>query len=206
MWIRERLADTGTTQAELGAAIGLTGVQINKILQGTRGIKAAEADSIRRFFHAGNDNAPARVENGHPAPTNTKLVPVFDVAASAGPGSFNEYESIAYSLAFPRQYIERQLRASSKDLSIISVNGFSMMPTLLHDDIVMIDRSKTNTDYDGLFVFRFGDALHIKRVTRAPDPSRFIAVSDNRADYHPIEYAKGEVEVIGRVIWYGRKV
>lgn len=206
MWIEERLRISGTTQRELGAAVGLTDVQINKIIKGNRRIQADEADKIRAFFANFAEYAPDRIENGDPPPANAKLVPVYDVAASAGDGAFNEYEAIAYSLAFPKAYIERHLRAASRDLAIISVKGFSMMPTLLHDDIVMIDRAKTNTDFDGLFVFRFGDALHIKRVTRAADPRHFVAVSDNRADYHPIEYAKGDVEVIGRVVWYGRKV
>lgn len=49
-WIREQLAIAGKTQSDLGNAIGLTGVQINKVLQGGRALKSQEADSIRRFF------------------------------------------------------------------------------------------------------------------------------------------------------------
>lgn len=49
-WIRQQLAIAGKTQSDLGAAIGLTGVQVNKVLQGTRGLKVQEADAIRRFF------------------------------------------------------------------------------------------------------------------------------------------------------------
>lgn len=40
---------------------------------------------------------PQRVENGVMAPASTKLVPVYDVASSAGPGAMVGYESIAYS-------------------------------------------------------------------------------------------------------------
>jgi hypothetical protein len=49
-WIREQLAIAGKTQGDLGAAIGLTSVQINKVLQGNRTLKSEEADKIRRFF------------------------------------------------------------------------------------------------------------------------------------------------------------
>jgi transcriptional regulator with XRE-family HTH domain len=49
-WIREQLAIAGKTQADLGDAIGLTSVQVNKILQGNRSLKSFEADKIRRFF------------------------------------------------------------------------------------------------------------------------------------------------------------
>lgn len=66
--------------------------------------------------------------------------------------------------------------------------------------------TKTSVSFDGLFVFRFGDALHIKRVTRGNSRDTIIAISDNRTLYDPIEYRMNDVDVIGRVIWYGRKV
>lgn len=49
-WIREQLSARDLTQADLGEGIGLTSVQINKILSGYRNLKADEADRIRRFF------------------------------------------------------------------------------------------------------------------------------------------------------------
>lgn len=49
-WIRLQLALAGETQADLGDAIGLTSVQVNKILCGIRSLKAAEADRIRKHF------------------------------------------------------------------------------------------------------------------------------------------------------------
>lgn len=150
--------------------------------------------------------APARVENGDVSPPGARLVPVYDIAASAGPGAMVGYESIAYSIAFPPSYIEKLTKSSPRNLAIISVKGDSMVPTLMDDDVVMIDVSKRSVDFDGLFVFRFGEALHIKRVTRASKQGRILAISDNRALYDPIEYDIADVDVIGRVIWYGRKV
>ncbi len=49
-WIRQQLAIAGKTQSDLGDAIGLTSVQVNKILMGGRQLKADEADKIRSFF------------------------------------------------------------------------------------------------------------------------------------------------------------
>lgn len=149
---------------------------------------------------------PQRVENGVMAPASTKLVPVYDVASSAGPGALVGYESIAYSMAFPHGYLQKLTRSNPRNLAIISVKGDSMVPTLMDDDVVMIDTTKTSVSFDGLFVFRFGDALHIKRVTRGNSRDTIIAISDNRTLYDPIEYRMNDVDVIGRVIWYGRKV
>lgn len=206
MWIRQQLERTGATQAQLGAAVGLTSVQINKILSGVRGIKAAEADRIRDFFGHDFDPAPARVENGDAPPARTKLVSVYDIAASAGNGALAEYEAVAYSLAFPPNYLAKLTKSSPRNLAIISVKGDSMVPTLMDDDIVMVDMSKTNVGYDGMFVIRTIDVIKVKRLRLSVDRSAITLISDNDALYPPETWPTEEVEVIGRVIWTGRKV
>ena len=112
----------------------------------------------------------------------------------------------ADALALSPRYIEDLTGSDPDALAIMRVTGEAMAQTLLPDDLVMIDTAKTNTDFDGLFAFRFGEAVHIKRVARAPDPSRFIAISDNRAGSPPVEYGKGDVEVVGRVVWFCRRI
>lgn len=146
------------------------------------------------------------VENGHPTPSGSALVPVFDISASAGPGSHvDEYEAVSHSLAFPPDYLSRLTRAAPQNLAIISVKGDSMTPTLKDDDIVMLDMSKTNLSFDGLFVLRFGDALHVKRVARSGKPDHITIVSDNER-VPAQDYPAREVQVIGKVIWAGGKV
>ncbi len=146
----------------------------------------------------------AGIERAPPTPSNGNLIAVYDVQASAGYGAIAEYDAIAYSLAFPPGYLQRITKSNPKDLMIVSVKGDSMVPTLMDDDVVMIDRSKTSLNYDGMFVFRYGDALHVKRVSRSK-AGKILATSDNRALYDPIEYDPDEITVIGRVIWYARK-
>lgn len=146
------------------------------------------------------------IEPGDNAPPGTALIPVYDVAASAGDGAIVEgYEPIAASLALPPDYLRRITKARVEDLSIISVKGDSMLPTLKDDDIVMLDRTKTSTAYDGLFVLRFRDALHVKRLSRGSSPDTVLIISDN-PKYKDQEYPADQVTVIGKVIWVGGKV
>lgn len=49
-WIAEQLGARGVTQKELGDAIGLSEVQVSKVMHGHRRLTATEADAIRRFF------------------------------------------------------------------------------------------------------------------------------------------------------------
>jgi phage repressor protein C with HTH and peptisase S24 domain len=110
-------------------------------------------------------------------------------------------------LAFPPGYLAQLTRANPRDLSIIGVKGDSMLPTLADDDLVMIDRTKKDLSFDGLFVIRDGgDALLIKRIGRASRRGFVSIISDNRAVYPAVEKPLDEVEVIGRVIWKGGKV
>lgn len=139
--------------------------------------------------------------------SRSALIPVFDVSASAGGGAaLADYEAEATSLAFPRNYLSKLTSNSIDNLAIISVKGESMEPTLLDDDIVLLDASKTNLSYDGLFVLRFDDALHVKRVGRSPKKGHITVISDNSSLYPPMVMAIEDVHAVGKVLWYGRKV
>lgn len=183
---------------------------------GTRGFgDIVAATYARRFgvskewlvFGGEHEGAPKRVDNGDTPPADAALVSVHNVAASAGPGAIAlDDEGPAYQLAFPPDYLRKVApSASPRDLAIIEVKGESMIPTLHDDDIVMLDRGKTSLDYDGLFVLRFGETLHVKRVTRSPKADHIKILSDNRDLYPPEEWHKAEVQVIGKVVWKGGK-
>jgi phage repressor protein C with HTH and peptisase S24 domain len=103
--------------------------------------------------------------------------------------------------------LQRITRAQPRNLAVISVKGDSMMPTLCDDDIVMIDTTKRDLSYDGLFVIRDnGDALLVKRIGRASRSGFVSMISDNKEQYPAVERALGDIEVVGKVIWKGGKV
>ncbi len=133
------------------------------------------------------------------------MIDVFDVAASAGHGAVVEGETVIERLSFPLDYLTRITKTHPRHLKIIGVQGDSMEPTVKHDDVVMLDTTKTSLDYDGLFVLRWGDALHVKRVGRASNGSVRI-ISDNKDIYPPIEMPRTDITVVGKVIWIGKKV
>lgn len=133
------------------------------------------------------------------------LVPVYNVEASAGSGRIVDIEEHVANLAFSARYLAEMTSARGRDLAAIRVRGDSMEPTLLDDDMVLIDRTKTSLDYDGMFVLRFGEALHVKRVGRGRTRTTVQVISDNRI-YPPVEMDRAEIEVVGKVLWYGRKV
>ena len=184
---------------------------------GSRGVKLDEIISYARRFRVdptwlafGKKNgdaevSPVRVDTVGAAPNGQALVPVYDVSASAGFGELVDYEEQTHSLAFPPDYLKRLTSSPPRNLAIISVKGESMEPTLVDDDIVLVDMSKTHMGFEGLFVLRHNDTLLVKRAGMAAKNGHVMLISDNKA-YPPVEAALADLNVIGKVLWYGRKV
>lgn len=138
-------------------------------------------------------------------PKPKPMIDVWNVAASAGDGLIApDHEIVTERLAFPPDFLSRLTKTHPRHLAIIGVKGDSMAPTLNDDDIVMLDTTKCNLDWDGIFVLRFGDALHVKRVSRGRGDTIQI-ISDNQ-NYRTQELPRDEVHPVGRVIWFGKKV
>lgn len=211
----DHIDDAGISVAEFSRRSGVSYSALAKLkAREDAGTSDENARMIRAEIekHAGIQAAPAleeslfRIDEHDEAPNDATLVPVYDVHASAGGGAVNHAESEVYSLAFPPAYLKKLTSSAPVNLAIISVKGESMEPTLLDDDIVLLDATKTNLSYDGLFVIRFDDALHVKRVGRSGKKGHITIISDNRNLYPPFEVAATEVEAVGKVLWYGRKV
>jgi len=131
--------------------------------------------------------------------TNNYMIKYFsDINASAGGGSDIEFEDTK-ELEIPEQFVfmlggERELQ----NIEAINVSGDSMEPTFSYNDIVFINRSKTDLNRGGIFTIRTEAGLFIKRVQRRMD-GMLDVISDNSV--YPVQTLNSnEVEVIGRVV------
>jgi phage repressor protein C with HTH and peptisase S24 domain len=130
-----------------------------------------------------------------------RAIPRLPLDASAGPGAVGSQEIPYDAYRFSRRWL-REMGLEGADLSAIRVEGDSMEPELRSGDEIFVDRNKRVGE--GIFVVRIGDALHVKQI-RASAPGTIVLVSSNPA-YAPLELPRGEVEVIGRVVWKGGRV
>jgi hypothetical protein len=134
-------------------------------------------------------------------------IPRLDVRASAGPGAFDGAEGIVANLGFRRAWLERFCRAEPEDLSVIEVHGDSMFPTLSDGDEIMVNRSDAAGRLrDGIYVLRLEDSLVVKRLSVNPVSKRATVSSDNPAYPSWPDLKPSHIDVIGRVVWVGRKV
>jgi len=177
---------------------------------GSRGLRADVAQKYARAFRVSPDWLMFGKGDDMTGPADdapeSDLVPIYDIEASAGNGIIpGEDEAVVDHLALPPGYLRRITSAPVSALAIVTVTGDSMSPTLRGGDVVMIDTRKQNPGYDGLFVLRFDGALHVKRMNRGSRPGVVRIVSDNPVGYAPFEREMHDVEVVGKVLWYGRK-
>jgi phage repressor protein C with HTH and peptisase S24 domain len=82
-----------------------------------------------------------------------------------------------------------------------------MEPTLSDGDPILVDTADAAERLrDGIYVLRVDDALMVKRLARSPATRKLLIKSDN-PNYPSWDGCDPEaINVIGRVIWAGRRL
>lgn len=127
---------------------------------------------------------------------------------SMGGGAIAEDEDrTGRDFHFRRAWIRDSLKAAPSLLRVMTVQGDSMTPTLNDGDVILVDMNQRNPIPPGVFVLHDGMGLVAKRLEHVPmsDPPRVRIISDN-GRYTPYECTADEVNIIGRVRWYGREM
>ncbi len=152
---------------------------------------------------------PRRAEPDKPKDPNDWIyLPLFDVAAGAGYGTFveGEEEIVEEVIGFSQSWIRRRFLTSPEGLGLIHVRGESMEPTLRSGDIILVD-SKVKEPREGISVLRLDGTVLVKRVMVRPGKKLEI-ISDNPA-YKPFEIdmrdPPEDFALIGRVLWSFRE-
>lgn len=134
-------------------------------------------------------------------------VPSLDVRGGLGGGGEGEADYLGPPLLMPASLIEGELRGDAADFLVLEVEGTSMSPDLFSGDRVLIDRRKTNPSQPGIFAVFDGFGIVCKLIERIPrsDPPALRFISRDAA-LQPYEATVDEVRIIGRVVWFARRV
>lgn len=145
-----------------------------------------------------------------PLAPRPELAYVRSVNISLGMGNpavvedYPDTELVPFNLGFIRAITN----APTEQLVILGGHGESMEPTLLRNDMLLIDTSQRQPLVsDLIWAFHYAGGGMIKRLRRIRDNGRdrFLIISDNAAV--PDQGADIEdVHVIGKLIWVGRKM
>ena len=206
----ERLiGERGEDYAGLSRLIGRNPAYVQQYIKRGTPRRLAENDrrALARYFRIDEAllGAPER-EEGAPA---DRLVPVprLDIGASAGPGAEPGAERELGQIAFDPAWLRQMRIGSAEQLSLIRVQGDSMATTLSDGDEIMVDRGDAGERLrDGIYVLRMEDVLVVKRVAVNPAGRRLSISSDNDAYPSWPDCDPAAVDVVGRVVWVGRRL
>lgn len=136
------------------------------------------------------------------------MMPKHDLRSTdEGHGHVIRSEQIVDHLAFKKEWLQMSLNVHNNHLALITVKGDSMEPTLRSDDLILTDISTGHIEDDSIYVLQFKNDLVLKRIQRKMNGS-VVVKSDNPiyGQEEMDELAAQALPVVGRVIWYGRRI
>lgn len=206
--VRQALADavrkSGASYASLSNMLGRNAAYLQQFV--TRGSPARLSEKDRRmlsqFLGIAESELGGPVWDAH----STRYIRRLDVRASAGPGALTDGEGTLRPMGFDRLWLKRICQGREEDLSVIEVVGDSMAPTLNDGDDILVDGSVSKHRVrDGIYVMRRDSELVVKRLSTNPADGSLTIASDNPAYPTWSGCAPASVDIIGRVLWAGRK-
>jgi phage repressor protein C with HTH and peptisase S24 domain len=215
--IKARMSALGISQGELARRVGIKQPSIHALVSGENKRGSAHLHRIARelgttpaYLSGETDDA---TEGALPAPKaqdiaeqlDAVLIPEVQVGLSMGGGSVLEDWPVVQMVPFSRAWL-RGLTASSADhLMVARGDGDSMMPTILDQDLVIIDRAQaTPKQQDRIWALTYGGWGMIKRLRSLPDGS--LQINSDNSTVSPITAYEGEAQVIGRVVGVVRRI
>ena len=204
----ERLIEErGEDYSALSRLIGRNAAYVQQYIKRGTPRRLAEEDRriLARYFAVPEQLLGGSAEIGGGG--SHVAVPQLNVGASAGPGAVPGEESLQSHIAFDPKWLRRLGAGDGSQLSIIRVDGDSMAPTLSDGDEILVDRGDAAARLrDGIYVLRREDVLMVKRLALDPSGRRVTIRSDNEAYPRWAGCDLASIDIVGRVVWCGRKL
>ena len=202
--IRERRED----YAGLSRLLGRNAAYMQQFIRRGTPKRLAEDDrrTLARYFGIDEALLGGRPTPATPAAGAPIAVPRLTAEASAGPGAFAGDERARSHLSFDPSWL-RRLTGDVRRLSMITVRGDSMSPTLKDGDEILVDEGDAAMRLrDGVYVLRMDDALLVKRLALNPARRSMMVCSDNPAYLNWPDCDPADFDIVGRVVWAGGRV
>lgn len=200
--IKDALRCLAVPHDEIAQAIGRDRTAATKMFgAANRRIQASEIAPLRALVEKYERE---RGELGDtPSTVVRSYVEVEVLPTYAGMGGGGTGEGEASVALLPRALVEDELRAKPTDLLVIDVRGNSMEPLFLHGDQIVIDRRDRNPVQPGPFALWDGDGYVVKNVERV---AKRLRVFSSNPLYSEAHYAPDEIEIMGRTVWFARRL
>jgi len=113
-------------------------------------------------------------------------------------------DQIVDHIAFRAERVRESLRVDPGGLALIEARGDAMAPTIQGGDLLLIEVSGQPVAPDGVYALVRPDGLAVKRLVRRIDG--LIEVRSDNPLYGYEIAAPEAFKVLGRVLWFGRRL
>lgn len=209
---RDKRGWSTTNLADYARAIARREGSTAKLTQQTvSGFEQGDAKRMPEWFRyvemAFEEGVPAEQQDTEPRDELVYIRQV-DIRYAMGDGaSIDDYPSVSL-VPFNFASLRRLTKSPVERLFLATGIGNSMEPTLLKDDVVLIDASDTRTTYgDVLWAFEYAGSGYIKRLRRVKrDGREFIEALSDNASVPPMVADPDDVHIVGKVVWIARSM
>lgn len=167
-------------------------------------LKIAESEEVHlQWLLAGV--GPMKIEQAQQqrAPTNTVLIPMYEVDAAAGAGSWITEENVTDYWYIPQTWLYQE-RLEHADLCIINAVGDSMTPGISHGDRLLVKKNiNRDNALSGIFVINMDGNLRVKRLEFSISPAGYHVKSDSELypdEFIPTDELADRLYIIGEVV------
>jgi phage repressor protein C with HTH and peptisase S24 domain len=165
-------------------------------------VSAAVMQPGPRDRSAQSDHLPTRSAHQDDGAVEVRQV---DLAYAMGPGTHVDDFPDEIPVKFDPHFLRALTRAAPERLFVARGDGDSMSPTLINDDMVMIDTTQKMLNMqDRIWAVSVYGAGMIKRL-RATGEGKVMVLSDNPTVPEQ-EVSAEDLHIVGRVIWVGRRI
>ena len=206
--LQKLIEERGEDYSGLSRLLGRNAAYVQQYIKRGSPRRLAEQDRKRLARYFGVDEAMLGGEAAGDGDAAALVsVPLLDVGASAGPGAAVGAERTRAHVAFDPAWLRKVASGGAEGLSIIRVEGDSMLPTLADGDEILVDRCDGRQRLrDGIYVIRVEGALMVKRLAFNPASRTVTIRSDNDAYPTWADCDPANVELVGRAVWVGRRL
>lgn len=207
--LKRRMAAAGLSQKRLALAAGLNETAVRDIVAGRS--RHPRHDTVEKLAAALGCGAAELIEarNGAHAPVaegeSYLLIARYD-PEQHGSRETLSHDKGAAEVAFRAEWLGELTRTPANQLAAITMDGDSMAPTIGPGDSLVVDLTQWSPGGDGIYVLRHGGRLLVKRL--AVDPLRqLVTLSSDNPNYAALApVTMAELDLVGRVIWIGKRV
>lgn len=229
--MRARIAEMGTSEADVARRLGISARRFSYYVNDER---EPDYELLRKicnllqitpdYLFGFSEKSKKKSSPEKPVQIGrSQVIAEIDVRAGAGLGGESALENLTSENGhtfssdvvkgewhFPPEYLS-EVRVQPKSVRIIEITGDSMTRAdgggLHSGDRAMVDLSDKNPTPPGIFALWDGFGMVVKRLERVPrsDPAAIRLISDNPL-HQPTVLTADEVNIIGRIVWFARRL